>query len=68
MSDVTETRVDAEEKEQGKIAYISYDKLVVRDRDILYWPNMNRDVYETVSQCDVCQEYRSISVIRLRQQ
>ena len=29
-----------------------------RARDILYWPNICLDVYDTVSQCDVCQEYR----------
>ena len=40
---MSETRVDAEEKERGKIAYLSYDKLVLRDRDILYWPNMNQN-------------------------
>ena len=33
------------------------DKCKRRARDILYWPNMNQYIYDTVSQCDVCQEY-----------
>ena len=28
-------------------------------RVALYWPNLNDDVYDTVSKCDVCQVYRS---------
>ena len=31
-----------------------------RARDILHWPNMNKDVYDTVSRCDVCQENRYV--------
>ena len=38
--------------------HLGIEKCKRRARDILYWPNMNKDVYETVSRCDVCQEYR----------
>ena len=38
--------------------HLGIEKCKRRARDILYWPNMNQDVYDTVSQCDVCQEYR----------
>ena len=38
--------------------HFGIEKCKRRTRDILYWPNMNQDVYDTVSQCDVCQEYR----------
>ena len=38
--------------------HLGIEKCKRRAREILYWPNMNKDVYETVSRCDVCQEYR----------
>ena len=38
--------------------HLGIEKCKRRARDILYWPNMNQDVYDTVSHCDVCQEYR----------
>ena len=38
--------------------HLGIEKCKRRARDILYWPNMNKDVYDTVSRCDVCQEYR----------
>ena len=38
--------------------YMGIEKCKRRARGILYWPNMNQDVYDTVSQCHVCQEYR----------
>ena len=38
--------------------HLGIEKCKRQARDILYWPNMNQDVYDTVSQCDVCQEYR----------
>ena len=38
--------------------HLGIEKCKRRARDILYWPNMNKDVYETVSRCDVCREYR----------
>ena len=36
--------------------HLGIGKYKRRARDILYWPNMNNDVYDTVSRCDVCQE------------
>ena len=38
--------------------HLGIEKCKRRARDVLYWPNMNKDVYETVSRCNVCQEYR----------
>ena len=38
--------------------HLGIEKCKRRDRDILYWPNMKKDVYETVSRCDICLEYR----------
>ena len=38
--------------------HLSIEKCKRRARDVLYWPNMNKDVYEIVSRCDVCQEFR----------
>ena len=38
--------------------HLGIEKCKRRARDILYWPNMNKDVYDTVSRSDVCQEYR----------
>ena len=38
--------------------HLAIEKCKRRARDILYWPNMNKDVYEIVSRCDVCQELR----------
>ena len=38
--------------------HLGIEKCKRRARKILYWPNMNKDVYETVSRYDVCQEYR----------
>ena len=40
--------------------HLGIEKGKRRARDILYWPNMNKDVYDTVSRCDVCQEYRYV--------
>ena len=37
--------------------HLGIEKCKRRARDVLYWPNLNKDVYETVSRCDVCQEY-----------
>ena len=37
--------------------HLGIEKCKRRARDILYWPNMNKDVYDTVLRCDVCQEY-----------
>ena len=37
--------------------HFGIEKCKRRARDVLYWPNLNKDVYETVSRCDVCQEY-----------
>ena len=37
--------------------HLGIEKCKRRARDILSWPNMNNDVYDTVSRCDVCQEY-----------
>ena len=36
--------------------HLGIEKCKRRARDILSWPNMNKDVYDTVSRCDVCQE------------
>ena len=38
--------------------HMGIEKWKRRARDILYRPNMNQNVYDTVSQCDVFQEYR----------
>ena len=34
--------------------HLVIEKCKQRVRDLLYWPNMNKDVYESVSRCDVC--------------
>ena len=39
--------------------HMGIEKCKRRARDVLYWPITNREIYETVSRCDVCQEYRS---------
>ncbi|KAK2143360.1 hypothetical protein NP493_4554g00000 [Ridgeia piscesae] len=38
--------------------HMGIEKCKRRAREILYWPNMNQDIYETVSRCDVCQVHR----------
>ena len=38
--------------------HLGIEKCKRQARDILYWPNTNKDVYDTVTRCDVCQEYR----------
>ena len=40
------------------VGHLGIEKYKRRARDILYRPNMNKDVYDTVSRCDMCQEYR----------
>ena len=39
--------------------HLGIEKCKRRARVALYWPNLNKDVYDIVSRCDVCQEYRS---------
>ena len=39
--------------------HMGIEKCKRRARVTLYWPKMNQDIYDRVSRCDTCQEYRS---------
>ncbi len=38
--------------------HMGIEKCRRRARQLLYWPNMNRDIEDVVSKCSVCQKYR----------
>ena len=39
--------------------HLGIEKCRRRARDIIFWPQMNRQIDEMISKCDVCQEYQS---------
>ena len=39
-------------------SHLGQEKNKKRAREVIFWPNMNREIEETVSQCDICQKYR----------
>jgi len=52
---------DALQKEMLKELHKSHmgiEKTKQRARDIMYWPGMNAQIADTVSNCSTCQEYR----------
>ena len=38
--------------------HLGIEKCKRRARDVLYWPNMNRDIQTLVQRCDVCQRHQ----------
>ena len=40
-------------------SHLGIEKCRRRARDIIFWPQMNRQIDEMISKCDICQEYQS---------
>ena len=40
-------------------SHLGIEKCRRRARDIIFWPQMNGQIDETISKCDICQEYQS---------
>ena len=40
-------------------SHLGIEKCRRRARDIMFWPQMNEQINEMISKCDICQEYQS---------
>ena len=51
-------RMRREMLELVHVGHLGAEKQKRLARDLLYWPNMNRDIDSNVQNCGVCQKYR----------
>ncbi|XP_046407531.1 uncharacterized protein K02A2.6-like [Ischnura elegans] len=42
--------------------HMGIEKTKARARQVLYWPNINRDIAQYVKQCSVCEKFRSANI------
>ncbi len=41
------------------ISHMGVDKCLKRARDVMFWPNMTKDITDFVLKCSICLEHRN---------
>ena len=55
---VIRTKMRPEMRSLAHEGHLGIEKCKRRAREVMYWPNMNNDVCDFVSRCDICQKHR----------
>ena len=55
---VIQTKMRPEMRSLVHEGHLCIEKCKRRAREVMYWPNMNTDVCDFVSRCDICQTHR----------